>query len=229
MKLLSFDNLFIYDQLVFEEQLLRTSSENFCLINAGTKPAVVMGISSKAEEMLMPTFFEQEEIALIKRYSGGGTVVVDEMTLFFSLICNKADWNHAPYPEPIMRSIEPILQRALPNVRLFQNDFVIGGGKCAGNAQMITKERFVHHICLLWDYKQKRMDYLRIPQRQPKYRSGRAHSDFLYPLKNEVSFEALKSRLTLACQELLGAKETKAPKPKECRLATSLITPCRSH
>ena len=117
MKLLSFENLFIYEQLQIEEQLLRTSNENFCLINAGSKPAVVMGISSKAHEMLRPSFFEQDEIALIKRYSGGGTVIVDETTLFFTLICNKADWDHAPFPEPIMRSLEPLLTHALPNIR----------------------------------------------------------------------------------------------------------------
>lgn len=224
MKLLSYDNLFIYEQLQIEEQLLRTSNENFCLINAGTKPAVVMGISSKAEEMLTPAFFEQDDIALIKRYSGGGTVIVDETTLFFTLICNKSDWNHAPYPEPIMRSIEPILQYALPNARLHQNDFVIGERKCAGNAQMITKERFVHHICLLWDYKKERMDYLQMPARQPDYRSLRTHSEFLYPLKNEVGFTTLKSRLTLACIELLGAKEASVSKCAEHRQATLLIS-----
>lgn len=225
MKLLSFNNLFIYEQLQIEEQLLRTSDENFCLINAGSKPAVVMGISSKAEEMLTPAFFEQDEIALIKRYSGGGTVIVDESTLFFTLICNKADWDHAPYPEPIMRSIEPLLKYALPNVRLHQHDFVIGERKCAGNAQMITKERFVHHISLLWDYKQERMNYLKLPQRQPDYRSQRPHTEFLYPLKNELSFESLKSRLTMACQELLGAKEALAPeRAEEHRQATLLIS-----
>lgn len=224
MKLLSYDNLFIYEQLQIEEQLLRTSNENFCLINAGTKPAVVMGISSKAEEMLTPAFFEQDDIALIKRYSGGGTVVVDETTLFFTLICNKSDWSCAPYPEPIMRSIEPILRYALPNIRLHQNDFVIGERKCAGNAQMITKERFVHHICLLWDYKKERMDYLQMPKRQPDYRSQRTHCAFLYPLKNEVSFAALKSRLTLACIELLGAKAASVSKSGEHRRATLLIS-----
>jgi len=224
MKLLSYDNLFIYEQLQIEEQLLRTSNENYCLLNAGTKPAVVMGISSKAEEMLQPSFFEQTEIALIKRYSGGGTVIVDEMTLFFSLICNKSDWDCAPYPEPIMRSIEPLLQHALPSLRLHQNDFVIGERKCAGNAQMITKDRFVHHICFLWDYKKERMDYLKMPSRQPDYRGKRAHSDFLYPLKNELRFEELKSRLTLACKALLGACESPAPGREEHRQATLLIS-----
>lgn len=224
MKLLSYDNLFIYEQLQIEEQLLRTSTDNYCLINAGTKPAVVMGISSKPEEVLTPAFFKQDAIALIKRYSGGGTVIVDEATLFFTLICNKTDWNHPPFPEPIMRSIEPLLSHALPDIRLHQNDFVIGERKCAGNAQMITKDRFAHHICLLWDYKPEYMNYLTMPARQPDYRAKRSHTDFLYPLKHVLSFEALKNRLTRVCVELLGATPTLAPERQEHRQATVLIS-----
>ena len=63
-----------------------------------------------------------------------------------------------------------------------------------------------------------------MPTRQPAYRSKRGHRDFLYPLKNELSWEALKSRLTLACVELLGATEARMPEHEKHRQATLLIS-----
>lgn len=46
MKLVRLRGLPILQQLHLEEQLLRTSSDNWCLINDGTNsPAIVMGLS----------------------------------------------------------------------------------------------------------------------------------------------------------------------------------------
>uniref|UniRef100_A0A453D6T4 BPL/LPL catalytic domain-containing protein n=1 Tax=Aegilops tauschii subsp. strangulata TaxID=200361 RepID=A0A453D6T4_AEGTS len=51
--------------------------------------------------------------------------------------------------------------------------------KFGGNAQSITKDRWVHHTSFLWDYDVKNMSYLKNPQRAPEYRQARDHSDFL--------------------------------------------------
>lgn len=46
MKLIRLRGWPILQQLHIEEQLLRTSSENWCIINDGTKePTIVMGVS----------------------------------------------------------------------------------------------------------------------------------------------------------------------------------------
>lgn len=45
----------------------------------------------------------QDEIPVIRRFTGGGTVVVDSGTIFVTLICNKdAVAGLQPYPRPIM-------------------------------------------------------------------------------------------------------------------------------
>jgi lipoate-protein ligase A len=225
MKLLSFIKLPIYDQLLLEEELLRTSNDNFCLINAGSSPACVMGISAKPHDVLEPSFFEQTEIKLIKRYSGGGTVIVNEQTLFFTLICNKSQWNTKPFPEPIMRSVEPIIADAIPSCRLYQNDFVIGERKCGGNAQMITRDRFVHHISFVWDFDPFQMAYLKQPEKQPAYRAWRAHNDFMIPLKELMPWDVLQSRLTTSCHRLLGAQPTKLSRQNlPHRASTELVS-----
>lgn len=45
----------------------------------------------------------KDGIPVIKRFTGGGTVIVDKSTLFVSLICNKDDVPSVqPYPRSVM-------------------------------------------------------------------------------------------------------------------------------
>ena len=47
---------------------------------------------------------ESAGIQLIKRYTGGGTVIVDHNTVFITMIFNKADISDVqPFPCPIMK------------------------------------------------------------------------------------------------------------------------------
>jgi len=177
-------NLSIYHQLVLEEALLRTSNENICLLNTSTPPSIVMGISAKPEEHLEKAFFSQGEVALIRRFSGGGTVVVDENSFFVTFILNRSELNFPCYPENLMVFAKQPVSQAFEEVELLQNDFVIGDRKCAGNAQMLIKERALHHISFLWDFCEKRMGLLKHPKKIPAYRNDRSHLDFLTPLKN---------------------------------------------
>jgi lipoate-protein ligase A len=101
MNLLHIDTS-IQDQLVLEEKLLREDNKNYCLINSGTTPTIVMGISGKAETLLHLDKLP-DSIPVLKRFSGGGTVVVDENTVFVTFIRNKADHDFPAYPEPILR------------------------------------------------------------------------------------------------------------------------------
>jgi len=168
----------IFEQLVLEEALLRSDSRDFCLINEGSSPAIVMGISGKAEELVD---LERLQIPLIRRFSGGGTVVVDEETIFVTFIRNKT---FAAFPEPILRWSGEIYQNAFPQIALRDNDYVIGARKCGGNAQYIKKDRWLHHTSLLWDYDPARMGLLLHPKKTPAYRQGRSHEEFVTRLKD---------------------------------------------
>jgi len=50
-------------------------------------------------------------------------------------------------------------------------DYAFNTRKFGGNAQSITKNRWIHHTSFLWDYDVKNMDYLKLPMRAPTYRS----------------------------------------------------------
>ncbi|GBG93054.1 hypothetical protein CBR_g58409 [Chara braunii] len=116
----------------------------------------------------------KDQIAVVKRFTGGGTVVVDESTLFVSLICSSTAIPNVPcFPRPIMEWTEevysPVFEGA-PGFRLREHDYVFGDKKFGGNAQSITKQRWVHHTSFLWDFKDERMQYLLQPGRAPEYR-----------------------------------------------------------
>jgi lipoate---protein ligase len=175
----------IYEQLKIEELLLRTDERNWCILNEGSPPAIVMGISGKKEELIHAGNHALTPLPIIRRFSGGGTVVVDKDTLFVSFILKRLS---PLYPEPILRWSEELYQAALPlpTFHLRENDYVIGNKKCGGNAQYIRKNSFVHHTTFLWDYKKERMELLLHPKKTPPYREGRSHEEFLCTLKEHL-------------------------------------------
>lgn len=189
MRLLRLKSYPIYEQLLLEERLLRSESGNWCLINEGSPPAIVMGISGKREELVDCAKAERDNIPLIKRFSGGGTVVVDENTIFITFICQKQLHSFPAFPEPIMKWTEEIYAGALkhPEFRLMENDYVIGDRKFGGNAQYIKKDRWLHHTSFLWDYDPHKMQYLLHPKKTPPYRAGRPHNEFLCKLSDHFS------------------------------------------
>ena len=49
-------------------------------------------------------------------------------------------------------------------------DYTYGEQKFGGNAQAITKQRWLHHTSFLWDFDDSNMALLQHPSRVPKYR-----------------------------------------------------------
>src|SRR5581483_7899335 len=77
-------NIPIHQQLQLEEAILRTDDRNWCLINEGSPPAIVMGISGKPEMLINHVHFQKSPVPVIKRFSGGGTVFIDPSTIFMT-------------------------------------------------------------------------------------------------------------------------------------------------
>ena len=175
--LLKLQNTPILEQLRLEEALLRADDRNWILINQGSPPAIVMGISGKPDQLL-----HSQPFPLIKRFSGGGTVVVDEETLFITLLGNHTVLPFKPFPERLMRWTDQFYSPL--GISLRDNDYVIGDRKCGGNAQYIQKSRWLHHTSFLWDYSPEKMSCLKVPEKQPTYRANRPHTDFLTPLRS---------------------------------------------
>jgi len=187
INLIHLDGLPILDQLRIEEALLRVDSENWCLLNRGIQnPAIVMGISGKEELHINNHIYKQKPISLIRRFTGGGTVVVDHNTYFVTWIFNSIEIQVPCFPNKVFDWSGSFYQKVFNDIpfAIRENDYVINQHKCGGNAQYMRKERWLHHTSFLWDYDEANMDYLTIPPKIPKYREKRSHVDFLCRLKD---------------------------------------------
>jgi lipoate-protein ligase A len=184
--LLQLDQIPIYRQLQIEEALLRSDQRNWCILNQGASPAIVMGISGKANLLLNQKLLAEQPIPVIRRFSGGGTVVIDEQTIFATFIFNAKDIQVGCCPQKVMQWTGEIYQPLLCGIdfQLKENDYAIGDKKFGGNAQYLCKNRWLHHSSLLWNFSLANMDYLLMPQKYPAYRQSRKHADFLCKLSH---------------------------------------------
>jgi lipoate---protein ligase len=228
IKVSVFQSLPIFEQLHLEESLVRDDTSNWCLVNVGTRPAIVFGISEKIEDVLSSEYYSEKKLPLIRRFSGGGTVVVDEGTLFITFIFRKKDINLGDNPKAIMAWTEELYSPLFSphNFRLEETDYVIGEKKIGGNAQYITKNSWLHHTSFLWDFQKERMALLNQPKKAPKYRGGRAHENFLCPLSSLFSDrDAFIEGCMSMLKERFLVEETKdiPTLPSGSRRTTSLI------
>lgn len=180
------DKMSIFEQLKVEEALLRADTGNWCLISSGAPPAIVMGISGKPEKLINMQKVKDDGINIIKRFSGGGTVYIDEQTIFVTIITNGS-----ATPRSILEFTKSIYAPFFSDTfDLQENDYVFGKMKFGGNAQYIQRNRWLHHTSFLWDFDPKKMDYLLMPEKQPDYRNQRSHLEFLCSLKDRYKCKA---------------------------------------
>lgn len=186
--LLELQNFPIFQQLQIEEALLRADTRNWCVLNTGTPPAIVLGISGQPSHLIHAPSYHLKPVPLIRRFSGGGTVLVNEDTLFATWICNTQAHQISCCPQKILAWTQdfyhPIFQHSSFRVR--ENDYVFAEHKFGGNAQYMCKERWLHHTSFLWDYDPQQMEVLLLPSKMPTYRAKRTHSDFLCRLKDHL-------------------------------------------
>lgn len=211
VQLVRTSGLCILRQLRLEEKLLRSpGAGNWCLLNDGTPDrSVVLGISGKPHQLVDVRRALDDGVRVIKRFSGGGTVIVDRDTQFVTLVMNAAAVpDLALFPRQIMEWTGTLyggrphgVFADMPGWQLRENDYVIGERKVGGNAQSISKDRWLHHTSFLWDFREETMKYLTNPAKQPRYRANRSHSDFLAPLKTYMpDRNALATRIEAALE-----------------------------
>ena len=179
----------IFKQLQLEEALIRADNRNWCITNCGSSPSIVMGISGKPELLIDEGHHSKNPVPLIRRFSGGGTVFVDQNTLFVTFICNSEDFGVPCLPKEVMRWTEKIYEPLFQGKKfqLRENDFVLEDRKFGGNAQYLQKKRWLHHSSLLWNYDPIAMNVLKLPPKMPDYRKSRPHSEFLCTLNEHFS------------------------------------------
>jgi lipoate-protein ligase A len=147
--------------------------------------AVVLGASCRMRDDVLIDACRADGVPIVRRSSGGGTVLIGPGALNVSVILPQewapGLWALDVAQRYVLDSIAESIRRVGPPVSVEgRGDLVIGGRKCAGSAQRRLKRWFMVHCSILYDFSIERIArYLTVPQRQPAYRAGRAHCDFL--------------------------------------------------
>lgn len=152
---------------------------------------IVLGKISKLEEDVNIEVAKKDGIEIMRRTSGGGTVLQGPGCLNYSLILS---YEGCPSVKNIRQSYEIILNKiclSLAGLGIeakFEpiSDITVAGRKFSGNAQVRKKRYLLHHGTILYNFPIEKIEkYLKMPEEEPPYRQGRSHSEFLTNIRVE--------------------------------------------
>lgn len=189
--------------LALDEALLLEAEENggpeVLRLWESPVPMVVLGAGGSVALDVNRAACESDGVPILRRASGGGTVLLGPGCLAFTLILRT---DRAPGLHLIQPSIRYVLNRTLNALRGLvpeaaiegTSDLAVNGRKFSGSAQQRKRTHFLHHGTLLYGFDFASVSrYLNAPERQPAYRHNRGHDEFLMNLP--ASAADLKRRL----------------------------------
>ncbi len=162
--------------------------------------AVVLGSSCRLTEEVNEAACNADGVPVLRRSSGGGSVLLGPGCLCFSLVLA---FMRSPALNDVTHSYTYILERtaealraAVPGaMRAGRSDLALEDRKFSGNAQRRMRTHLLHHGTILYAFDLDRIErYLYLPGRQPEYRRRRDHRGFVMnlPMDREAVIERLR-------------------------------------
>ena len=150
---------------------------------------LILGRSNNVESSLIADKLKKDRIKIFKRPSGGETVVLTPKTLVTSaLLISEEIKNTRKYFKIFNQKIIDILEKKGIN-NLSHNgisDVTLNNKKVLGSAIYRTKGKLFYHSVLNVSQPVSIIDkYIKHPSREPDYRNGRKHSEFVTSLYAE--------------------------------------------
>lgn len=184
------------------------AASDACMVWQPAETVIVLGQSNQAETAVHVELAHQDKIPILKRHSGGQTVILSSKMLVVSvrLISERLE-----NPQVYFKRINQAILTALANLGIEDlrekgiSDIAIGEKKIMGSS-IYRKKRmvFYHSVLNIAEPPEFIGRYLKHPTREPDYRGGRAHEDFVtsiqregYPLPVKSVQEALLATLSL--------------------------------
>ena len=178
------------ENLACDEALLEACEDgNPCEILRFWEPQnyfVVVGYSNKIQHEAHVEACQQGGIPILRRISGGGSVLQGPGCLNFSLILRTTD---PPFLQTISKSntfimkshklaLQPLIRTPIEIQGV--TDLVLNGQKFSGNAQRRKKSFLLFHGTFLLNFDLDLVEkFLPLPSKQPAYRQNRSHRNFL--------------------------------------------------
>ncbi|MEG3825865.1 lipoate--protein ligase [Mesomycoplasma ovipneumoniae] len=135
--------------LVCEELILKDDqNQDDILYFYQHNNAIIIGKNQNIYEEIKLEEVEKQRIEIYRRLSGGGAVYHDLGNINFSFITKKQNHSYQKFLTPI---IEFFKSFGLDAEFKGRNDLIVNGAKVSGNAQIIYKDRIVHHGTILFN------------------------------------------------------------------------------
>jgi lipoate-protein ligase A len=184
------------ENLAFDEVLLLEAEEGRAgeVLRFWESPgyAVVLGSSGRLQWDVRVAACEADGVPILRRCSGGGTVLLGPGCLLFSLVLSfqrsrLRDVTHS-YADILNRVRQALATPRQTVERAGTSDLVVGDLKVSGNSQRRLRSHLLHHGTLLYDFDLQRMSlYLATPEKQPAYRCQRPHEAFVTNLHQQAA------------------------------------------
>ena len=177
--------------IAYDEELLRLADKEGAgsVLRFWDSPSIfiVVGRIGKIEEDVDVKAAAADGVPVLRRASGGGTVVRGLGCLNYTLVLSKQEH---PVLNDLRKSYEWISQKVIDALRplgveaVFRptSDIAVAGSakKFSGNAQKRGKNFILHHGTILYNFDLLLIPkYLSMPKDIPEYRQGRSHLDFV--------------------------------------------------
>ncbi len=210
----------VAENLAFDESMARSAfSTGRRLLRFwwGGPPAVVLGSSERAEQAVNSAACAQLGVEVLKRCTGGGTVLQTRDVLNYSLVTPAPDRLD---PMAGFRQgtdlIRALLEAfGLAGTVLGTCDVAVAGRKISGNAQARRWRSLLVHGTLLVDFDFDLAEkVLPHPLREPEYRQARRHRDFLVTLRAlgvNADRETIESVAVQTGRRIFGAMDSTHP------------------
>ena len=179
------------------------------------RPMVVLGRSSQIAVEVNEVACRERAIPVLRRTSGGATVLAGPGCLMYTLVLSyerrpglrMIDVAHRHVMDALREALLPLV----PGIEFKGTcDLVLDGKKVSGNAVRCRREHMLYHGTLLYDFPLELIETcLGAPPRQPDYRQGRPHGEFV------TNLPASAAALRGAIVEVWDAREPVTSTPRE--------------
>jgi len=191
-------------------ELLNKKSNQF-LIWIPDKVYIVLGASNHADDALNMENVVKDKIPVLKRPSGGQTVILTPNNIIIAAVFFDKKTSH---PKEVFEQINKLIistieKTGIRNLSLMGiSDIAISGKKILGSAIYRSKDALLYHAVLnLGEPSVTFERYLKHPSKEPDYRKGRSHSKFVTSLKEKGytrSYHHLENELSLSFERSFG-------------------------
>ena len=113
------------------------------------RPAVIMGLNQEVNTEVNLAYLQQNDIALVRRVTGGGAVYHDLGNLNYTIVGRSEDLER-DYPEYAGLMMKALQTLGVPATLSGRNDILVEGRKVSGFAKRVCKNRLMVHGTLMY-------------------------------------------------------------------------------